>query len=131
WLWSRWSRVRVPSLTLAKSLLTRGFVVKWCAPRSRTVHQSSTNHTTTMATPEEIRAELRDEERDEPQGAAPVYHVMRGDYLVGYVFLDEREQWRYGPSRDESTVLTGVPPGRVVEVALDRMAAELADEHDD
>ena len=85
-----------------------------------------------MATPEEIRAELRAEERDDYRGTPPVYYVMRGEQLVGCVFYDSAtKQWRYGPSESESTELTDVTPEQAVNVALDRMAAELADEHDD
>jgi len=82
-----------------------------------------------MATPEEIRAGLRAEERDDYRGTPPSYYVHRQgqESVVGFVFYDSAtEQWRYGRSQSESSALPGVTHEQAVNVALDRMAAELA-----
>jgi len=85
-----------------------------------------------MATPEEIRAGPRAEERDDYRGTPPSYYVHRQgqESVVGFVFYDSAtEQWRYGRSVRESFALPGVTPEQAVDAALDRMAADLADEH--
>ncbi len=85
-----------------------------------------------MATPEEIRAELRAEERDDYRGTPPSYYVHRQGQVVGFVLYDSAtEQWRYGRSVRESSALPGVTPEQAVDAALDRMAADLADDHDE
>lgn len=82
-------------------------------------------------TAEEIRAELRAEERDDYRGAAPAYYVLRtsgeNEQTVGFVYYDEEaEGWRYGWSVDQSVPLGVVRPEEAVDVALDRIAEELA-----
>ncbi len=52
-----------------------------------------------MPCAQEIYGELRAEERDDYLGTAPVYMILRGEQVVGYVFWDgDSESWRYGQS---------------------------------
>jgi len=56
-----------------------------------------------MATPEEIRAELRAEERDDYRGTPPSYNVHRQgqESVFGFVFYDSARAPRLGLVRDQ------------------------------
>jgi len=81
-----------------------------------------------MPCAQEIYGELRAEERDDYLGTAPVYMILRGEQVVGYVFWDgNSESWRYGQSPTDSAELPVTDPREAVEQGLRMFAAELAD----